>query len=234
MIKNKLENTFEVPHEGNKLTFKYPSFKGNYGNVANAIDNEKLKRPNSSETASLVYDAFQNKKGEYESQIIEILNNAWLWEYTGNLYLPKKSDEEISNGVILDLNSQNLKFENGKLIMDKSSLIKRLKENDSSVKFVPFGFKTGEQTPKELEKNDYIVARYGEEGAEKMAKIASKYRKNPYIYSFDSVNEEKARISALCWNWLGDDRLYVSGGDWGGKDDSHAFGIVPEKTGDKK
>jgi hypothetical protein len=105
-----------------------------------------LKRPSSSEIVSIVYNSFKNSKGEYESQIIEILNNSWLWEFTGNLYLPR-SNEDINNGVILENNPQ---IANGQLVMDKSSLIKRLLENDSSVKFVPFGYKTREQTHKEL------------------------------------------------------------------------------------
>jgi hypothetical protein len=174
----------KVSHEGNKLTFQYLPFKGTYGDVANVIDKECLKRPTSPETASLVYDAFQNRKGEYESQIIKILNDAWFWEFTGNLYLPK-SNEEINNGVILE---QNPTIENGKLIMDKNNLIKRLKENDSNVKFVPFGYKIGEQDLIELQKNSYIQARYGKEGAEKIVEIVSRYKKHPYIHSFDSVN----------------------------------------------
>src|SRR3989344_5766104 len=136
----------KIPHEKGELSFQHPAFKGTYGNVAKAIDKVGLKRPNSFETASLVYDAFQNKDGKYESEIISILKDNWLWEFTGNLYLPK-SNEEINNGVILE---SDPKIENGKLIMDKSSLIKRLKENDSNVKFVPFGYKTGTQSSLEL------------------------------------------------------------------------------------
>src|SRR3989344_3645636 len=113
-----------VPHEERELTVQHPAFKGTYGSVAEQIDKAGLKRPTSSQVASLVCDAFKNPKGEYESQIIKILKDAWLWEFTGNLYLPK-STEEINNGVILDLDSQNLKFENGRLSMDKTSLIER-------------------------------------------------------------------------------------------------------------
>src|SRR3989338_3514680 len=194
-----------VPHEGGELSFQHPAFKETYGNVAEQIDKAGLKRPNSSETASLVYDAWQNPKEKYSSEIISILKNNWFWEFTGNLYLPK-SNEEINNGVILDLDSQNLKFENEKLIMDKSSLIKRLKENDPLVKFVPFGYKTRGQTWQELEKNEYIINRYGEEGAEKIAEVALKYPHNPYLSIFKFVDEEKVRMSALYWD-----------GDFGGK-----------------
>ena len=164
-----------VPHAGGELTFQYPAFEGTYGSVAKAIDKEGLKRPNSPETASLVYDAFQNPNNKYSKEIIDILNNInnnYFWEFIGNLYLPK-SGEKINNGVIIE---HNPKIKNGKLIMNKNSLIKRLQSKDSNVKFVPFGFKTGEQTWQELEKNLYIIARYGKEGAEKIAKVASKYK----------------------------------------------------------
>src|SRR3989338_3258595 len=131
----------KVSHKGGELTFQYPAFKGTYGNVAEQIDKDGLKRPNSPKTASLVYGAWKNSEGEKESEIIKILINNWLWEFTGNLYLPK-SNEEINNGVILEYNP---KITNGKLIMDKNSLVQRLKKNDSSVNFVPFGYKIDSQ-----------------------------------------------------------------------------------------
>ena len=215
------KTSLTISHEGGELTFQYPAFSGTYGSVAEQIDKEGLKRPNSPETASLVYDAFQNKDGKYESEIIKILKENWFWEFTGNLYLPK-SNEEINNGVILE---HNPKIENGKLIMDKNSLIKRLKENDPLVKFVPFGYKIEKQSSLELSKNPYIVARYGEEGADKIAKVADKYSNKPHLWSFDSVNEEKVRMSALHRGWDVDVRLIVGGCDGGGNFRGHAFGV---------
>ena len=220
----------EIPHEGNEIAFQYPAFRGTYGNVAEQIDKEGLKRPTSPETASLIHYAFQNPKGQYESEIIDILRNNWLWEFTGNLYLPK-SNEEINNGVILETNPT---IEKGKLKMNKDSLIKRLQENDSLVKFVPFGYKTGEQTASELGKNPYIIARYGEEGAEKVAKIISKYKVNPYLYSFDSVDEEKIRISALGGGGSFGLRLSVIGDYWCDDEGGHAFGVFLASTEDMK
>lgn len=210
----------EIPHERGKISFQYPAFKGKYGNVAEQIDDNGLKRPNSAETASLVYDAFQNSKGEYESEIIKILKDKWFWEFTGNLYLPK-SNQEINNGVILETNP---KITNGNLQMDKNSLIKRLHDNDSLVKFVPFGYKLGAQTELELVKNPYIVARYGKEGAEKIAEVADKYKKDPYLYSFNSVDKEITRMSALGDDWSFGGRLDVYG-YWDGGDGGHAFGV---------
>ena len=213
----------EVPHEGKEISFQYPVFRGRYGNVAEQIDKEGLNRPNSAETASLVYDAFQNPKGEYESKIIKILKDRLFWEFTGNFYLPK-SNEEINNGVILETNP---KIVNGRLDMNKESLIKRLQKNDSLVKFVSFGYKTGEQKEIELVKNPYIVARYGEEGAQKIAEIASKFKNNPKLWSFDSVSDEKTRMSGLGYDW------YFGGlgvvGGWGGGGGGHAFGVCTSR-----
>jgi len=215
------KTSLTISHEGGELTFQYPAFSGTYGSVAEQIDKEGLKRPNSPETASLVYDAFQNKDGKYESEIIKILKENWFWEFTGNLYLPK-SNEEINNGVILE---HNPKIENGKLIMDKNSLVQRLKENDFQVKFVPFGYKIEKQSSLELSKNPYIVARYGEEGADKIAKVADKYSNKPYVWSFNSVNEEKVRMSALGRIWSFDVRLDVYGYFWDDDDGGDAFGV---------
>lgn len=210
-----------VPHEGGELAFQHPPFRGTYGRVAEQIDETDLKRPSSAQTSSLVYDALQNQRGEYESQILNILKNNWLWEFTGNLYLPK-SGEKVSNGVILETNPQII---NRLLAMDKSSLIKRLHENDSNVKFVPFGYKTGEQTHQELGKNPYVIARYGKEGAEKVAEIASNFKGKPYVWSFDSVDEEKTRMSALDGRW-GFGGLGVGGHYWGDFDGGHSFGVL--------
>ena len=227
-MKTQIGKTYlTVPHEESECTFQHPAFRGTYGNVAELIDRERLQRPNSAQTASLVRDASQNPKGEYESQIIKILNDLLLWEFTGNLYLPK-SNEEVNNGVILETNPQII---NKNLSMNKQSLIKRLQNNDPLVKFVPFGYKIGEQNLIELQRNPYIIARYGEEGAQKIAEIASKYKSNPKLWSFDSVDEEKARMSVLCRDWCLVDRLHVVGNYLNGNGGyGFAFGVsAPSK-----
>jgi len=211
----------KIPHEGGELAFQYPAFNGTCENITEQIDKAGLKRPSSVETASLVYEAWKNPEEKDSLEIISILRDNWFWEFTGNLYLPK-SDEEINNGVILETNP---KIENGELIMDKSSLIKRLKENDPLVKFVPFGFKIETQSSLELSKNPYIIARYGEEGAEKIAKVADEYSNNPYLWSFISVDEEKIKMSALNRYRGSGNGLFVDGIGWDDGDRGHAFGV---------
>jgi len=195
-----------ISHEGGTRSFQHPAFTGKYGSVAEQIDDNGLKRPNSAETASLVYDAWKNPQGKYESEIIKILKDRGLWEFTGNLYLPK-SNKEINNGVILETNPT---ITNGKLNMNKKSLIERLQDNNPLVKFVPFGYKTGRQSVLGLMKNPYIIARYGEEGAEKIAEVASKYEKKPNL-RLDFVNEGKIGMSAL-GSWGFSNGLVVSDG----------------------
>ena len=178
----------KIPHEGGELSFQYPAFGGDtYENVAKAIDKEGLLRPTSAQTASLVYDAFQNKKGKEELEIIKILEKSWFWEFTGNLYLPK-SNEEINNGVIL------YDTPTGDLNPGKENLFEKLQNNDSSVRFVPFGDNFEER---------YLIGRYGEGEADKITEIASEYKKPLKVWSFDSVDKEKTRKSALNRSWAG-------------------------------
>ena len=104
-------------------------------------------------------------------------------------------------------------------------LIKRLEENDSDVKFVPFGYKTGKQSYRELAKNPYIIARYGEEGADKIAEIASKYEYYPFVQVFDSVNEEIVKTSVISLAGLFDCGLYVGDNTWDDYTQGRAFGV---------
>jgi len=94
---------------------------------------------------------------------------------------------------------------------------------------VPFGYKINEQTPKEFRKNPYIREMYGKEGAEKITEVASKYKNKPYVFSFNSVDEEKTRMSALYGSWLFDFRLVVFSDCWNNNVKGHAFGLYPQE-----
>jgi len=214
----------EIPHEKGNLAFQHPSFRGTYGSLAQQIDAGGLQRPTSAQTASLGYDALQNPKREYEAGILKILKDSWLVEFNGNLYLPKHDGEEVHNGVIVEANPT---IKDGRLVMGRKALTERLKKNDPNVKFVPFGYTIGEQSTHTLARNPYIIARYGEEGADKIADLASKYKDNPKVWSFESVDSETARMSALDVNYWGfDSGLLVSGDYWDGDDDGgRAFGV---------
>ncbi|MDP1696089.1 MAG: hypothetical protein Q8L29_04200, partial [archaeon] len=89
-----------------------------------------------------------------------------------------------------------------------------------------FGYKTDVQRPSELAKNAFVIALAGEEGAEKLAKIAENYRNNPGVWSFQNVDEEIARVSGLDGDYLGV-RLLVNGYDFDGDNGNSgcAFGV---------
>ena len=207
----------EVPHNGGPRTFVYESHgPDDYFNVSNSIEKEGLSMPTTAETVSFIHPAFTSAKEEKEfSEIKSIMKNQWLWCSTGILRVPKE-------GAYIE---DNPKVNGKELIMDKSELVKRLEANDSSVRFVPFGFKTGLMTSRELEKNAYIRALAGDEGAEKLADIADKFKSNPYLFSFDSVNRPVKRVSSLDSGWyLDGDGLDVSGDHDGIGRDGCAFG----------
>jgi len=217
-----LKRGLTVPHEGGEICFQHPIFKGIYASVAEQIDNNGLQRPNSPQIASLAYDAFQNPNKKYQKEIIKILKENLIYEYTGNLYLPK-SNAEINNGVILEINPV---IEDRRLSMDKPSLIKMLDMDILKGKFVPFGYKIGEQTWQELEKNAYIIARYGEKGASKIAEIASMFKLNPRLLSFDSIEREKITMSSLGSDVSLGKSLDIDSMIWYGADKGHGLGLV--------
>lgn len=213
-----------VPCNGKNLFFRYPSFIGIQSKVSESVINNNLEIPTSAETASLIYDAFTNNKKEYYSEITESIKNDRLWEFTGNLYLPESKDE-ISNGVLIDLNPKNLKFNSeGRLVMDKNSLIKRLLRNDPSVKFIPLSNQLEMRRYSNPGRNPYLLARYGYEGAGKIIEISSRYHFPLKIWNFNSVKKETAMLSAMIV-WGFEDGIIVSGLENKGR--GHLFGRIP-------
>jgi hypothetical protein len=186
-----------VPHLGGKLTFAYPvKGPGNYQEVGGQIDNDKkpsqLYRPTTAETISLIYAAFQDEDNKYSQEIIDIFKSRHFWCFTKNLWTPK--------GVYVVDDKDGSK-------LNRKDLEKRLEQKDTSVRFVPNGFKLREQTPKELEANPYVIAHAGEEGAQKLAKIASEFKNNPLVYGLGNVTQDTERVtgvnSDLNGYWLG-------------------------------
>ncbi len=88
---------------------------------------------------------------------------------------------------------------------------------------VPFGFKTGENSLEEFVKNPFVLALVeGEEGAEKLGKIAKSLKLIPHVWSFYKVSSTEKRVARLSSD--GDDRLDVDGGSFDVNCDGCAFG----------
>ncbi len=177
-----------VPHLGERLVFVYPA-KGpdTYFRIAEQLQETDLQQPTMEETASLVYAAWQNPDNKYSRDIIKKLKDFQLWGFTGILYVPDEG------AYIQD----NPEVREGRIYMDKEALEKRLKKGDSRVRYVESGaYRTGQQSGFNLERNQFVQALAGKEGAKKLAEVASKYRYSPYLVLENTI-EESTAVSAL-------------------------------------
>jgi len=235
-----------VPHEGGELCVILEPVKGNYESCRNKLKDEGFSMITSPELASLLGDVYKTPKGEYESKIRNIINKAYARSSTENLWLPK-AKEDISGGVIGYDNPDTTKK---KASIKKSTLIDKLRNGkeisikghpvliskDGSVRFTPFGYETGRMNALKLARNPYNIVLHGEEGAEKIAEVASTYRKNPWLgrknpelRSLDTnISEEKIILSAL-GDWGFGGRLVVDGYFWGDGGGGRAFGVCADK-----
>ena len=209
-----------VPHNGKEIAFVFQEFgPDTYANVGTAIEQAKLAKPSAAETASLLDRVYDNKDHNYASQefshIRKRMNSNWLWAFTGTLWTPEgayiQDDPETREGMPF---------------MDQSELVKKLESKDPSVRFVPYGFKTGRISSLELSKNSYVIGLAGEEGADKLARVADTFRRQPCLYALINVTEPKTRVTALDSFWdVGDRRLGVGGNLRGDDGLSYSLGV---------
>jgi hypothetical protein len=181
-----------VEHEGKDLTFVAPASEGGYFvSVRNQLEQNGLRMPTMAETASLVYAAWQNPDNKYSKDIISKLESDRLFTNNGLLYVSNKGVYVVDNPPVVD----------GRVSLDEEELItKRLLEEDSSVRFVPFGYGLEAQSYLQLAKNPFVKALAGDEGAKKLAEISEKYKLKPYVWSFDNVNKLETMVASLTSN----------------------------------
>lgn len=204
----------DVPHQNGILTFIHPYAGPNtFAKVGEQIDAKNLQRPTYAQTTFLAHTAWQNQDNKYSDEIIKLLKSNWFWGFNGILYVPNKGAFVEDNPKVVD----------GRVSMNHLALVKRLESGDKAVRFAPFGFKTGEQSAKDLAKNAFVIALAGEEGAEKLAEVADNYSAKPYVYSFDKIDQETVRVPALYASCGG--RLSLRGSSYGGDRGGCAFGV---------
>ena len=213
-----------VKHNGQDLTFIHPAYgPDTYATVGRLIEENGLIRPTMAQTASLVHTVFDRYEdiydfaydNEYAINIRKIMRKLeGLWAFTGSLYVPKK-------GVYVQ---DNPEIRDGIPFMDESELIRKLEANDPSVRFVPFNrFNIGKMTASKLLENEYLIALVGEEGSEKLAEVAGKFKYNPYLwglaYSYNVQEPFKIRVSSISilWDellWKTDENLHINGAEY--------------------
>lgn len=182
----------DISHRNRILTFMHSCIgQGTFAEVGERIDAKNLQRPTYSQIVSLVHAAWQNKDNKYAQEINKRFRNNWLWGYNGILYLP-------GEGAYIEDQPEVI---NGKTPVDRSALIKILESQDKAVRFVSFGFKVGRQSARDLAKNAFVIGLADEEGAEKLAEIATDDSHEPFIHSYDNIDQETMSVPTL-------DKLY--------------------------
>lgn len=181
----------DVPHDNESLRFLATHFGlGDYKQIGDEIRSRGLIKPTIAQNASLIKEALEDTANDI---IWRLGQHCGVWAFNGLLYVPKE-------GVYIQDRPQ---INNLGISMEKSDLIKMLEANDPSVRFVPFGFKTGEQTPQELATNQFVVGLAGEDGAEKLAEIALNFRLNPIVselsddFCFRYSTQPETRVASL-------------------------------------
>ena len=136
--------------------------------MANQILKDHLKTPTFRDVVDIAYDSIDSK-GECADKIKRILlmsGATSFYGFTGVLNSQERVVYIQDHPDVID----------NKIVMEESDLVKRLEVKDRSVRFVPFGFKIGEMTSRQLAQNEFVRALAEEEGAEKLAEIANRYR----------------------------------------------------------
>jgi hypothetical protein len=203
-----------VMHNDKELTFlndikPIHNFNGEYtfglSWCMEDIKKHGLERPTTAEIVSLIYGAF-NSDNKESQEIIKVLTNWGILSFTGNLYIPGKGvyiqdnpkikvrkTERIGNsfggGSVTGeykLEPHPYTFAKTNLEMEESELVKKLESNDSSVRFVPFGF-AHHLDKSSISRHPYVLASAGEEGAEKLSEMASNYKYGLLLNVFTSV-----------------------------------------------
>lgn len=221
-----------IPYENGTLNFESQAFEGNHFSLHKQIKEAGLWQFTPDKAISLVYDASKNPKGEIEKEILDYLNKNGFYESAGVLWIPRCSDGNLVGGAFIEYNP---KIKNGKVKMNKKDLTVRLKNSakqvrsvlfseDGLVRFVPFGFEIGEVDS--LKGNDFVLAKYGEEGEEMADEIARGRKNKPFVGSYNSINKETLKVSCLCG--CGGDRLDVVGIYNGVDDACRAFWGIPK------
>ncbi len=202
-----------VDHEGKELVFVHPSEgPDNYQNVGKKLLKRGLNIPTGDQTASLLYGAYNSQEPEFK-EIQEIIKEKWLWVINRNLWTPEGvyvvHDPE-ARGISQPLSQRDLEE---KLNKDyKKSPI--FYSSDGSIRFAPKGsYQLGEHTKDSLASDGFIIASFGEEGAEKLAEVSTKFKQNPYIWGVNvkEGQDPVQRVSALGSDWGLDIGLGIGG-----------------------
>lgn len=221
------ETIIKVPYNNSTVKFVYPGEEpNNYTKVSQSILEKGLRLATGGETASLIYESYCSPEisESLEAKAIkEIMRSRWIWVANRNLWTPEGvyvADDEkgVGRTQAFDINELEQKLVGSKEIKGVKF------SKDGKLRFAPRNtYQSGEQSPEDFEKNGFIIASYGIEGAEKLAEVSKKFSYKPRVWTVETSDNPELRLSALCG--YGGSRLDASGGSLDGYRDALAFGV---------
>jgi hypothetical protein len=185
------QTEIEFPHEGKLQAARYPLFgPENSKTLLAQIRHQEYREPVFAELVSFVHYYFDKEGGQAE-KIREIMKTKYLVGFTGILFLP--GDKEI---IFIDYPS----FER-RSVVDVDNLETRLRMRGSRAKVSIDNIATGSLPPDDIRKNNLIMALCGgEEGAEKLAELASWHPEKKchvVVPSMENFTSPQARMPLL-------------------------------------
>lgn len=213
----------DFPHQGKILTAVHPFYgPANSRTLQNLIRKEGYVEPTSAQLTSFIHEYFNGDEPQAK-EVNQIMKNRHFKGFTGILYIPQ---EQIAHFIDYPEFSKDS-------IVNRDNLFERLTESYAQVPFEHL--KEGSVNWRKVAKHPYFVAwAGGKEGAEKLAKLASKHpRKEAYIGvpNVSYLKKSIAEIAMLGSSWDGfglcvysyDQNLYIG----------HTFGVQKIKQKEK-
>jgi hypothetical protein len=226
----RIEGRFKltIPHEGGEITVDQQFYKPNtYRNVGAEILGNNQRIPTGEETASLIHSAYCSKL-KYERKFMEvkdIMAKSHFWVFNRVLWTPEgvyvvQDPEAIGRSQDLDKNELE------KLLSDSTEIKGVSFSKDNKVRFAKKGtyYNLGDNNHSDLAKNGFVIASYGEEGAEKLSEVSKQLIIKPSIFGLNAKTPEQ-RVSVIrgfCKGyWLCVDGSYFDDSRIG-----HGFGVL--------
>ena len=208
----------DFPHQRKILTAVHPFYgPANSLSLQRQIRADGLDELGMPEVVSFV-DEYFGGKGPQAEDVNQIMKKRYFRAFTGILYNPEK------RGWVTF--TERPVFNDGSII-DRDNLIQRVKKGDFYSHVSLAKAREGEIDWKKVAKHPYLRAFAGEEGAEKLARIASLHpTKAVYLFvpNVSGLKEPIARAAGLVSLWNGS-TLGVDGCDHGDGGYSYAFGM---------
>ncbi len=213
------QTEMEFPHQGKTLAGRHPFFgPANSKTLLDNIKHERYTEPTFPELTSFVHH-YYSENTPWAEEIKEIMTTKYFVGFTGILYLPKKKEVCFIDHPAFHRDA----------VVDVDNLLSRLKLNEVRDRVPVDNTETGTVPWNKIAKNPFFIAVCGgEEGAEKLAEIASKHtdkKGHIFVPDISYFTAPQARI-ALLYSYDKGRSLTVSLNGSGYSINSYAFGLI--------